>query len=179
MTGSVGVYYTFLAGAPYVGMESRGLDPSSFGRWFAVVAVGYLSGNLVAGRFSERIGVDRMIRLGLVPFAIGVALFWLLGNWSHPLGLFLPMQFVAFSNGVSLPNMISGAMSVRPSLAASASGLSGGLQTAFGVALTVVVGRLLPSGDVWLAAIVTFSGVLTVVGLWIATRSAPVSAARR
>ena len=172
MTGSVGVYYTFLAGAPYVAMESRGLDASTYGAWFAMVATGYLAGNLVAGRCSERIGVERMIRLGLVPFALGIALFWLLGSWSHPLGLFLPMQLVAFSNGTTLPNMVSGAMSVRPRLAASASGLSGGVQTAFGVLLTVIVGRLLPEGDYWLAAIATLSASLTAGGLLLARGSA-------
>ena len=165
MSGSVGVYYTFLAGAPYVAMESRGLDASTFGRWFAMVAIGYLAGNLVAGRFSERVGVARMIVLGLMPFALGIALFWLLSGWSHPLGLFVPMQLVAFSNGMSLPNMISGAMSVRPSLAASASGLSGGLQTAFGVLLTLAVGVLLPSGDLWLQILATLCAVVTVAGL--------------
>ena len=171
MAGSVGVYYTFLAGAPYVAMESRGLDASTFGRWFAMVAVGYLTGNLVAGRFSERIGVSRMIVLGLVPFTLGIVLFWALSAWSHPLGLFLPMQLVAFSNGVSLPNMISGAMSVRPAIAASASGLAGGLQTAFGVLLTLAVGLVLPSADAWLFALVTLSGTVTAAGLWIGRRS--------
>ena len=171
MAGSVGVYYTFLAGAPYVAMESRGLDASTFGRWFAMVAIGYLGGNLVAGRFSERVGVSRMIVLGLVPFTLGIALFWALSGWSHPLGLFLPMQLVAFSNGVSLPNMISGAMSVRPAIAASASGLAGGLQTAFGVLLTLAVGLVLPSADAWLFALVTLSGTVTALGLWIGRRS--------
>jgi len=166
MTGSVGVYYTFLAGAPYVAMESRGLDASSFGRWFALVAIGYLAGNLVAGRFSEHVGVARMIVLGMVPFGLGVAAFWVLSGWSHPLGLFVPMQLVAFSNGVSLPNMISGAMSVRPALAASASGIAGGLQTAFGVLLTLAVGLLLPFGDAWLYALATLCATVTAFGLW-------------
>jgi len=173
MTGSVGVYYTFLAGAPYVAMESRGLAASAFGIWFAMVAVGYLTGNLIAGRFSEQVGGTRMIAYALLPFFLGIGLFWALAGWSHPLGLFLPMQLVAISNGMALPNMISGAMSVRPSLAASASGLAGGLQTAFGVALTVAVGVLLPLGDLWLQTLATLCALVTVSGLVVA------SAARR
>lgn len=165
MSGSVGVYYTFLAGAPWVAMESRGLDASTYGIWFAMVAIGYLSGNLVAGRFSERVGGERMILAGLVPFFLGVTAFWVLSGWQHPLGLFLPMQLVAFSNGMCLPNMIAGAMSVRPSLAATASGLSGGMQTAFGVLLTLAVGALLPAGDAWLFAFATLSAAVTLVGL--------------
>jgi len=182
MSGSVGVYYAFLAGAPWVAMQSRGLDASTYGIWFAMVAIGYLSGNFVAGRFSERIGGDRMIFLGLVPFFTGVAAFWILSGWQHPFGLFLPMQLVAFSNGVSLPNMIAGAMSVRPSLAATASGLSGGVQTAFGVMLTLAVGALLPAADAWLFAIATLSAAVTLIGMLIrrGVKATPsVSAVRR
>ncbi|MFK7854516.1 MAG: multidrug effflux MFS transporter [Granulosicoccus sp.] len=165
--GAVGVYYAFLAGAPYVAMESRGLSASSYGIWFAMVATGYLSGNLIAGKFSERYGVERMILWGFVPFAIGVSLFWILSPFSHPISLFLPMQLVAFSNGVSLPSMISVAMSIQPKLAASASGLAGSMQTAFGVILTFMVGYLLPFGDSWLFVLLSISACLSVWGLWL------------
>lgn len=165
--GSVGVYYAFLAGAPYVAMESRGLSASSYGIWFALVATGYLSGNLIAGKFSERYGVERMILWGFVPFIMGVSLFWILLPISHPVSLFLPMQLVAFSNGVSLPSMFSVAMSIKPKLAASASGLGGSIQTAFGVILTFMVGYLLPLGDSWLFVLMSISACLSVWGLWL------------
>ena len=169
-TGAVGVYYAFLAGAPYVAMESRGLSASSYGMWFAMVAIGYLSGNLIAGRFSDRLGVDRMILLGFVPFIIGIVLLWLLLPLSHPISLFLPMQLLALSNGMSLPSMFSVAMSIRPTLAATASGLAGSAQTAFGVVLTFVVGYVLPYGDAWLFALMTLSAVLSLWGLFISRR---------
>lgn len=165
LMGSVGMYYSFLAGAPYVIMESRGYSASVYGGWFAMVAIGYLSGNLVAGRFSERIGVDRMVRCAAVPGVTAVLLYWLLSGWSHPLGLFLPMQLAAFCNGMSIPNMTSGAMSVNPRLAASASGIAGALQTGFGILLTLVLGFLLPFGDAWLYALVTLSAAIA-AGFW-------------
>ena len=163
-TGSVGVYFTFLAGAPGVAMQSRGMDPSEYGLWFALVGVGYLSGNLVAGRFSSRLGTQRMIKLGLIPLAAGHALFWLLSGISHPLALFLPMQLCAFSNGMSLPNLMSTIMSVKPSLAGTASGLAGTVQMGVGVLMTIAVGNLLPFGDVWLFVILSVCGVLAAVG---------------
>ena len=160
LTGSVGMYYSFLAGAPYVIMESRGYSASVYGNWFALVAIGYLSGNLVAGRFSERVGVDRMILLSAVPGSIAVSLYWLLSGWHHPLGLFLPMQVAAFCNGMAIPCITSGAMSVRHELAASASGVAGSLQVGFGIVLTLVLGWLLPFGDWWLYVTVTLSSGL-------------------
>ena len=167
MMGSVGIYYCILAGAPFVIIENRGFTASSYGAWFAFVAVGYTLGNLCAGRFSVRLGVDRMILLGLIPGTFGVLLFWLLASWHHPLGLLLPMQLVAFSNGASLPNMSSAAMSVKPHLAASASGLAGSLQVAFGILLTVVLGMVLPDNDLWLYVLITFSALVCAIGVLI------------
>ena len=163
--GVVGVYYSFLAGAPYVAMQSLGMSASTYGIWFSVVAVGYLSGNLVAGRFSESQGVFRMVSLGAIPFMLGVTLFWLGVITHHPAVLFLPMFLVAFSNGIALPSMFSIAMSVRPELAASASGLAGSLQTAVGVLLSLLVGYLLPFSDIWLFVVVTLSMLMSMAGL--------------
>ncbi len=165
LAGAVGVYYGFLSGAPYIAMESRGMSASSYGIWFAMVAIGYLTGNLVAGRFSEKVGVERMLLLGFLPFVTGLVLFWLLLPLQHPLALFLPMMIVAFSNGMSLPSMITLAMSFRPELSASASGLAGSVQTAFGVVLSVAMGYLLPSADIWLFILLSLSALVSVTGL--------------
>jgi len=56
-------------------------------------------------------------------------------------------------------------MSVKPDLAASASGLAGSLQMAVGVLLTLLVGYLLPFGDSWLFFIMTVSLVMSISGL--------------
>lgn len=172
LTGAVGVYYGFLSGAPYIAMVSREMSASSYGIWFAMVAVGYLSGNLTAGRFSERLGTARMIRLGFFPFATGMVLFWVLLPLHHPASLFLPMMIVAFSNGMSLPAMITTAMSFRPSLSASASGLAGSAQTAFGVILSVAMGYLLPSADIWLFVLLSLSAGLSLTGLILMRKNA-------
>ncbi len=167
LAGTVGLYYAFLAGAPFVMMESRGYSASEFGRWFAMVPVGYLTGNLLAGRFSQRLGVSRMIAIGAIPGLLGVSLLWLLSYSTHPFSLFIPMNLIALSNGMCLPNLMSAAMSVRSDLVSSAAGLSGAIQTGFGVVLTYALGVMLPSGDRWLNIMVTFSAAYWVFGLWL------------
>jgi len=167
LSGSVGLYYAFLAGSPYVMMESREYSASEFGRWFAMVPMGYLSGNLLAGRFSESLGINRMVMLGAIPGFIGVGLLWLLSSSTHPISLFLPMNLIAISNGISLPNLMSAAMSVRNDLVSSAAGLSGAFQTGFGVVLTFALGVLLPLSDSWLNIMVTFSAAIWLFGLWL------------
>jgi len=166
LCGSIGLYYAFLAGAPFVMMESRGFSASVYGAWFAMVASGYLTGNLIAGRFSERLGIDRMIFFGAIPGMTAVALLWLFSSAVHPLSLFAPMFLVALSNGMSLPSVMSAAMSVRPDLISSAAGLAGAIQVGFGVVLTYVLGLLLPYGEYWLFVLMSFSAAIWMIGLW-------------
>lgn len=164
--GSVGIYYSFLAGSPYIMMTLRGYSASGYGMWFAMVAIGYLVGNLFAGWFSNRLGVYRMITLGMIPGAAGVLLFWVFHEWQHPLGLFIPMQLVAFSNGAMLPNVMSATMSVNTRLAGSASGIAGTSQNAMGIVLTLSLGYLLDATAIPLFVMCTLSALVVAVGYW-------------
>ncbi len=157
MAGAVGVYYSFLGSAPYLVMEVRGVSASHFGRWFMLVAVGYLSGNMAAAMLSEKIGIRRMIRLGQIPLVIGIIGFWLSLFFESPGALFFPMACIAFSNGMSLPSLTTGAMNVYPPLAASASGIAGSLMMGVGILLTIVLGILLPKSEVWFHLLATLS----------------------
>ena len=165
LVGSVGVYYSFLAGAPFIAMESRGMGAASYGRWFASAAIGYLAGNLFAGCFSTLLGTRRMITLGCAVLLFGVALSVALSGCTEPAALFGPMLIVALSNGMTLPNVSSALMSVRPASAGTASGLAGSLQTGSGVGLTVLIGMLLPLSDGWLFAALSLCAVATLVGI--------------
>jgi DHA1 family bicyclomycin/chloramphenicol resistance-like MFS transporter len=146
--GAVGMYFCFLAGAPYVAMELRGHSASTFGIWFSMVAIGYLCGNFVAGRYSQRFGTSKMIGLSIIPAFIGMLFFWAFSGSDALLALFLPMQLIAFSNGICLPNVTSAAMSVRTSLAGTASGLTGTIQIFTGILLSLLVGVLI-SDHAW------------------------------
>ncbi len=164
--GSTGIYYAFLGGAPYVLMELQGLSATDYGQWFMFVAVGYMTGNFIAGRYSGHFGVERMTSLGLIPGLAGLLLFWILSAWSHPLALFLPMQLVALSNGVCLPNLMSACMSVKPELAGSASGIAGTVQMVFAIAVTLLLSLLLHATALPLYLIFTVSGAITATGYW-------------
>lgn len=137
-----GMFFAFIAGAPFVVVTVMGQPPSSYGLWFMIVSVGYFAGNFCTGRFAVRLGVDRMIAIGAVIGLFGVlalaAIGWL-GLLTLP-GLFLPMAVVALSNGLTLPNGTAGAVSVNPRAAGAAAGLSGALQMLVGAGAAVLVG---------------------------------------
>lgn len=166
LCGSVGIYFCYLAGAPYVAMELRNHTATVYGAWFSMVAIGYLTGNFIAGRFSESHGTQRMIVFSFVPLVIGVVLFWLFSGTQHLIGLFLPMQLIALSNGMCLPNLTSAAMSVRTENAGGASGLLGTLQVGTAIVLTLIVSAVLKNTALPLYTLITLCGVVALAGLW-------------
>ena len=144
-TTSAGAYFAFLGGAPFVGTEIIGMSPSTLGLYFAFVGIGYMAGNFLSGRFSERIGIEPMMISGGIICCIGVALaLFLMSNYEPRAGyLFYPMMLVGMGNGMTLPNAAAGAISVRPELAGSASGFGGFLQLGGGAAIAALSGSLI------------------------------------
>jgi len=140
-----GAFFAFIGGGPYVASEMLKLSPSQYGFYFGILSVGYMLGNFISGRFSRRIGINRMMFLGNVVAVLGMALaiaLFALG-YTHPLSLFGTAFFTGVGNGITLPNANAGMVSVRPHLAGSASGLGGALQTGGGAVLSVAATAVL------------------------------------
>jgi DHA1 family bicyclomycin/chloramphenicol resistance-like MFS transporter len=131
---TTGIFFAFLGGAPYIAERLLGLSPSIYGLWFGILPIGYASGSFVAGRFTERLGVARMILMGsLLAFAAAIILPLLaVLGFAGPAALFVPMAFSGMANGMALPSAVSGAISVRPEIAGAAAGLSGAAQIGTG-----------------------------------------------
>ncbi|MEX2648031.1 MAG: multidrug effflux MFS transporter [Alphaproteobacteria bacterium] len=158
------VYMTFLAAAPYIMLEGFGLTPEAMGPYFILVGGAYAFGNLVAGRISQRLGVERMISAGLVIQVVGVAagLTLALAGWHDPLGLFAPVALSSIGQGFAIPNGTVGAVSVDPTRAGTAAGLAGFLTMAFGAPASYLGGALAPGGT--LPVMIALAGA-TVLGI--------------
>ena len=139
-----GVFFSFLAGAPYIMVVVLERSPLDYGLWFIVVSLGFMAGNALAGRYAERIGIDLMIGYGVTLTFLGTttSLILILAGYMSPLSIFLPMILVALGNGLALPNGVAGAMSIDPALAGTAAGLAGFLQIGLGAVLSQSVGSL-------------------------------------
>lgn len=147
-----GAFFAYLGGAPFVGSEVFGLDPSELGFYFGAPAIGYFLGNFISGRYSARIGVNRMVYWGSLINATGITLSMLvfaIGQGSA-LSFFGFMTFVGLGNGMTIPNATSGMLSVRLHLAGTASGLGGAIMIGGGAALSALAGALLsPETGAW------------------------------
>jgi DHA1 family bicyclomycin/chloramphenicol resistance-like MFS transporter len=143
-----GTFFAYLGGAPFVGTEVFGLTSTGIGALFALTAVGYAAGNFLAGRFSVRVGMNKMVLWGAVVTVLGVgslALVTLAGV--HSAYVFFGFTlFVGLGNGMTLPNANAGMLSIRPDLAGTASGLGGAIMIGGGAALAAIAGALLHPG---------------------------------
>ena len=140
-----GAFFAFLGGAPFVAIELLGLDPAQMGLYFIFISMGYMGGNFLAGRFSNVIGLNRMMLFGSMVAVFGMLLaivLWTVGL-QHPLSFFGSIMFVGIGNGMTLPNANAGIVSVRPHLAGSASGLGGAVMIGGGAGLSAVTGAML------------------------------------
>ena len=144
-TFASGAFFSFLGGGPFVATALLGMQPSELGFYFVFIALGYMSGNFLSGRFARQMGINRMMVTGCIISTLGMVLALALplaGLW-HPLSFFAPIFFVGLGNGITLPSANAGIVSVRPHLAGSASGLGGAMMIGGGAALSALAGAVL------------------------------------
>ena len=148
-TFASGTFFAFLGGAPWVATEVLGMEPAELGFYFGIIAVGYMLGNFLSGRYAARIGLNGMMLWGGIVSVAGpllAAVFYLSG-WLTPATFFGSVFFVGIGNGLTLPSANAGIVSVRPELAGSASGLGGALMIGGGAAVAAMTGALLGPGS--------------------------------
>lgn len=155
-----GSFFAYLGGAPYVGNEVFGLSSSQIGVLFAITAVGYLIGNFLAGRFSVRVGMNRMVLWGSVATLTGLGLLLVLtlAGVHSPYVFFGLTIMMGLGNGVGLPSANAGMMSIKPEIAGTASGLGGAIMIGGGAGLAALAGVLLRPGATELPLILLMVG---------------------
>ncbi len=171
-----GSFFAYLGGAPYVGAQVYGLSPAALGLYFGAPAVGYLVGNGLSGRYSARLGVNRMVLIGAWMSTLGMATSALVGlmGLSSAESFFALMISVGLGNGLMLPSANAGMLSVRPGLAGSAAGLGGAFVIGFGAALSALAGvvLVLGSGEMPLVLLMLTSSATALPCIWWVRRRA-------
>ncbi|MDZ7904674.1 MAG: Bcr/CflA family efflux MFS transporter [Cypionkella sp.] len=143
-----GAFFAALGGAPFVASDVFGLTPAQTGLYFGLIAIGYTFGNFLAGRYTVRVGMNKMVLVGGLITLAGMAVLALCsaGGIMGAALFFGLMAVMGVGNGVALPSANAGVLSVRPDLAGSASGLGGALMMAGGAALAALAGAVLHPG---------------------------------
>ena len=162
-----GSFFALLGGGPFVGREIFGLSPAATGLYLGMIAFGYMTGNLITGRYASRMGINQTMMIGCLisTFGIGAGLLVNLFVVQHPLAVFGFCIFVGLGNGLTMPSATTGILSVRPGLAGSASGLGSAMMIGGGAGLSALAGALLSkeSGAAPLLALMVASAICSVI----------------
>lgn len=145
MAFSTGAFYAFLGGAPLVAAAVFEMSPATLGFYMGTITAGFVLGSFLSGRFAARHALTTMMIAGRFAACAGLilGLVLLLSGVVHVVSLFGACVFVGVGNGLTMPSSSAGAMSVRPTLAGSASGLSGALTVAGGAVMSAITGAIL------------------------------------
>lgn len=165
MAFSSSVFFSFIAGAPFLVTKILNLEPSVYGFYFVMVSLGYMVGNFMSGKLTTRLGSYKMFMLSNIVLTIGMTIL-LIASYigiSQPLYIFVPMAFVACANGLAIPSAMASALSIRPEIAGTASGLAGFTQIALGAFATFIVGYFHDGTTTPMIASMVIGGVLSIL----------------
>ena len=167
---AAGAFFAYLGAAPFIGEKVFNLDGGTLGFYISSPAVGYMVGNFISGRYSQRMGINRMIVTGAILSTSGLTVSLLLFLFFDPVAFafFGATMFMGLGNGMCLPNAMSGMMSVRPHLAGSATGVGGAIMTGGGAVLAAVASQIVDaeSGATPLLALMIVCSALPALGIY-------------
>ncbi len=182
MALSTGAFYAFLAGAPLVATAVFDMSTATLGAAMGSITAGFVFGSFLSGRLAKRQALTTMMIAGRLVACTGLlaGLVILMAGFMHVGLLFGATLFVGIGNGLTTPSASAGALSVRPHLAGSASGLFGALSAVVGALLTVITGALVtaaPGTFVLLAIMLTASFLALLAALYVRRADKPDGAA--
>ncbi len=172
MVFSTGAFYAFLGGVPFVAKSMFGISTAALGFYIGTITAGFFLGSFLSGRYAKRYRLTTMMIAGRLVactgLTVGLVLFW--SGIEHVVALFGACACVGIGNGITMPGSSAGAMSVRPKLAGSASGLSGALTLGGGAVMASITGALLTeeNGVYPLLGMMLFSSLMALIAaLWV------------
>nr|WP_255774898.1 multidrug effflux MFS transporter [Halomonas alkalisoli] len=171
--------FAFLSGSSFVLIEFMGMTPFEYGIGFTLIVAGFFSGTIFSGRYSHRLGRDRLLLLATLCCALagsimaGLAVAGIYAPWAviGPHILFL----VGF--GIVMPQSMSGALAPNPQCAGAASSLFGFLQMTIAALGGALVGQFHDGTSRTMAISIGLGGVFALVAYLAIVRPASRAAA--
>lgn len=167
-----GGLFSFISGSSFVLIDVLHVKPAHFGFAFAVVVLGYMSGAFLSARLVGKVGLDRVLLIGLCGTVVaswsGAALI-LLGV-EHLASVLGPLSITFFFCALVIPNGTAGAITPYPRIAGSVSSLLGFLQMALGATCGALVGLLHDDTIRPMMMIIAGAMVLALISFWFLVR---------
>lgn len=156
-------FFVFIASASFVYVEQFGLSPTGFSLAFAVNAIGFFSATQVAGPLAERLGIVRVITLGVGAFlTFTTVTLIVVGSGIGGLAAIMAGLFLANAGlGLVIPTTSVMAMDSHGTIAGLAASLGGTLQMVTGGTMIVISGLFFDGTAVPMLAIISSCAVMS------------------
>ncbi|RFB81336.1 multidrug effflux MFS transporter [Methylovirgula sp. 4M-Z18] len=154
--------FAFISGSSHILQVNYGLGPVTYGLTFGICAISFAGGATLASRLVKRLGIDRVLQLGVMCLAAG-GVAQLLGVWSLPHvtpALVMPMMVYMIGVGLTMPQSMAAALTPFPHHAGAASSLVGFVQMTSAALVGAVVGSMLGTSPMPLPIAVATMGLL-------------------
>jgi DHA1 family bicyclomycin/chloramphenicol resistance-like MFS transporter len=160
-----GGLFAWISGSSFALQNIYGFSALLFGLIFAVTALGYLVGTLLAAKLVTRIGLERTIVYGAVALCAGGAIMTaaVALDLTNPLALAIPAGLYIVGLGLTMPQAMAGALTPFPARAGAASSLLGFVQQIVASTAGILAGHLLGTTALPLAAIIATMGTLALL----------------
>jgi DHA1 family bicyclomycin/chloramphenicol resistance-like MFS transporter len=168
-------FFSFLGGAPHVVVTMLERTSAEYGLWFFIPSIGFMAGNFAVSRLTARLGVDALIWWGIALTIAGcllnVFVYIALPGWEMAT-IFLPQIVIGFGNGLLLPTSVAGAVSIRPQVAGTASGVTGFIQMTLGAVAAQLGGHVVAqAADATpMLLLMLFFGIATAAAVFVLVR---------
>jgi DHA1 family bicyclomycin/chloramphenicol resistance-like MFS transporter len=162
--------FAWISGGAVVLEEVYGFSAVKFGFTFSLGAAGYMIGAIIATRLVVRLGLDRMMALGVAAIAVGGLGFALAvairvdGIW-----LVAAMAVYLAGMGLAIPQAMAGALTPFPDRAGTAASLMGLVQQTAAAIVAAAIGDYLGHSAWPVAGVVVATSCLTLL-IWLVTR---------
>lgn len=164
--------FAYLSGSSFVLIEYLGVAPTLYGVLFTLIVAGFFVGTLVSGRYSHRLGRDRLVTLGSVICATGGVVMAGLATVGahHPWAVVGPHMVFMLGVGILMPQTMAGALAPNPQCAGAASSLFGFLQMTIAAVVGGLVGQFHDGSSRTMALTIGLMGLLALLSHWLLVR---------
>jgi MFS transporter, DHA1 family, multidrug resistance protein len=167
--------FAFLTASPGVLIDFMGETPAGYGYAFATIMIGAVVTQLFAARLVMRLGIDRLLLVGvLLTSGSGVTMAAL--GWAGVAGLaaiVVPMFFFAAGIALTFPQTIARALTPFPHVAGAASSLFGFLQLLAAAGASALLGLVDDGTQIPMVSTIGLAGIGALLSYVFLFRRAP------
>lgn len=151
--------------SPFLFINKLGLLPSQYGWLSLFIASSYVAGGFIVNRFSEKMGIHRMLTLGMLLLVFGgvVMLLCSAANYLNIITVLGPSIICVIGSRIVIPNAMAGSLSYFKYIAGYASAVSGGIQMVGSALISYLIAQFHQEAQLTLSLVFIINGIISIV----------------